>query len=54
MNLFDCAVLACIAAAVVIAIVFMIRQKKRGHCIGCPGCSSQNCTDCRDKQRKSC
>ena len=47
MKLIDWIFVGVIAALFVAAVVFLVRQKKRGGCIGCSSCSSVRKKDSR-------
>lgn len=49
MQLIDYIILGIIFICVIAAVVFIIRQKKKGKRVGCGSCYD-NCTECHRKQ----
>ncbi len=45
MGFFDYLILGVIALLLVVVVIYLIRQKKKGKCIGCGG----DCSSCRYK-----
>lgn len=51
MQLKDYIILGIVLLCVIAAILFIIRQKKKGKCIGCGSCNG-NCAACQIKQKE--
>lgn len=50
MKLGDYIILGVLFIWLVIAVIWMRRQKKRGNCIGCSGCADKNCKKCQKNE----
>ena len=54
MNFPSFLIAAVIAVLIILALVYVIRQKKAGKCIGCEGCGCAHCHSghCRSKTER--
>ena len=53
MNLIDILIIILISLWVVFAILYIVKCKKNGKCIGCDGCKDKgNCQSCKNKKEK--
>ncbi len=53
MSLLDYIIIALIAIWVVLSVVYIIRCKKKGKCIGCDESCNRDCKSCKIKDKKS-
>ncbi|MEG1742686.1 MAG: FeoB-associated Cys-rich membrane protein [Clostridia bacterium] len=52
MNIYDYIILAALAACVVLALVFIVRAKKKGKNICCGNCSRcSSCNECAEREK---
>lgn len=49
MKLADFIILAVVIAAAVLSVIYIVKQKKKGKCVGCGGCCENCAAGCKKK-----